>query len=160
MFKVFKVIHIAGVTMFLGSIFGHIATGLLPGAADNPPAMLFARQAIEIATRYVTVPGLIIAIVSGALLVASGYPGFLKRRWLVLHMVAVAVIAAITVTVMLPIGQELVAAAKAVGAGTMTAGAFGAAAMREHVFGAVNILLAFAAIVLGVVKPRLRQAQS
>ena len=31
--------------------------------------------------------------------------------------------------------------------------------MREHLFGAFNILLALAAIVLGVTKPRLRQGQ-
>ena len=159
MFKVFKVIHIVGVAMFLGSIFAHIATGLVPGAADQAPAMLFARQAIELATRYVTVPGLIVAIVSGALMVATAYRGFFKRRWLVLHMAAVAVIAAITVIVMIPVGQELVTAAKAVGAGTMTPEGFAAPAMREHLFGAVNILLALAAIVLGVTKPRLRQGQ-
>jgi hypothetical protein len=159
MFKVFKVIHIVGVAMFLGSIFAHITAGLIPGAADNPPAMLAARQAIELATRYVTVPGLLIAIVSGALMVASAYRGFFERRWLVLHMGAVAVIAAITVIVMIPVGLELVAAAKAVGAGTLTPEAFARAATREHVFGAVNILLALAAIVLGTAKPRLGQGQ-
>ena len=42
----------------------------------------------------------------------------------------------------------------------MTPEAFAASAMREHLFGAVNILLAFAAIVLGIVKPRLRQGRS
>ncbi|MGO9485911.1 MAG: DUF2269 family protein [Rhodomicrobium sp.] len=160
MFKFFKVIHIIGVAMFLGSIFAHIATGLVPGAAGNPPAMVFARQAIELATRYVTVPGLAIAIVSGALMVASGYSGFIKRRWLVLHMAAVAAVAAITVTVMLPAGHSLVAAANAVVAGTMTPEAFAASAMREHLFGAVNIFLALAAIVLGVAKPHLRRGQS
>ena len=160
MHKFFKVIHILGVAMFLGSIFAHIATGQVPGATDNPPAMLFARQAIELATRYVTLPGLVIASLSGALMVASGYPGSFKQRWLVPHVAAAAAIAAITVAVMIPVGHDLVAAAKAVVAGTMTPEAFAAPAMREHLFGAVNILLAFAAIVLGIAKPRLRQGRS
>ena len=160
MYKFFKVIHVLGVAMFLGSIFAHIATGQVPGAADNPPAMLFARQAIELATRYVTLPGLVIAILSGASMVASGYPGSFKQRWLVPHVAAAAAIAAITVAVMIPVGHDLVAAAKAVVAGTMTPEAFAASAMREHLFGAVNILLAFAAIVLGIAKPRLRQGRS
>jgi hypothetical protein len=116
--------------MFLGSIFAHIATGLVPGAAGNPPAMLFARQAIELATRYVTVPGLAIAIVSGALTIASASRGFLKQRWLLLHLAAVAAIGAITVTGMIPVGQELVAAAKAVAAGAMT-GCLRGPAMRN-----------------------------
>lgn len=157
MYKFFKILHVIGVAMFLGSIFAHIATGRVPGAADNSPAMLFARQAIELATRFVTVPGLALAIVSGALMIASASRGFLKQRWLLLHLAAVAAIGAITVTVMIPVGQELVAAAKAVAAGAMTPDAFAASAMREHLFGAVNILLALAAIVLGVTKPRPRE---
>ncbi len=71
MFKAFKVIHIVGVAMFLGSIFAHITAGQVPGATADPPAMLFARQAIDLATRYVTLPGLAIAILSGVLMTAS-----------------------------------------------------------------------------------------
>ncbi len=160
MFKFLKVIHIAGVAMFLGSIFAHIATGRVPGTAADPAAILYFRLAIDFATRTVTVPGLVIAIVSGALMIASASRGFLRQRWLLLHLAAVAAIGAITVTVMIPVGQELVAAAKAVAAGAMTPEAFAASAMREHLFGAVNILLALAAIVLGVTKPRLRQDRS
>ncbi len=160
MYKFFKVIHILGVAMFLGSIFAHIATGQVPGAADNPPAMLFGRQAIELATRYVTLPGLVIAILSGALMVARGYPGSFKQRWLAPHVAAAAAIAAITAMVMIPVGHDLVAAAKAMVAGTMTAEGFAASSVREHLFGAVNIFLAFAAIVLGIAKPRLRQGRS
>ena len=36
MYKFLKVIHILGVAMFLGSIFAHIATGRVPGAAVSP----------------------------------------------------------------------------------------------------------------------------
>ena len=75
-------------------------------------------------------------------------------------MAAAAAIAAISAIVMIPVGHDLVAAAKAVVAGTMTPEAFAASAMREHLFGAVNILLAFAAIVLGIAKPRLRQGRT
>ncbi len=158
--KLFKAIHIVGVAMFLGSIFAHIATGFIPGAADNPPAMLAARQAIALATRYVTVPGLIAAIASGAVMAARANPGFLKQRWLVLHIAAATAIAAITVTVMVPVGWELASAAMAVGAGTLTPEAFAGLGVREHVFGAVNILLALAAIGLGTAKPRLRKDPS
>ena len=160
MFEVFKVIHIVGVAMFLGSIFAHIAAGQVPAAAGNPAAMLFARQTIELATRYITLPGLLIAIVSGVFMVARGYPGSFEQRWLLLHAAAATLIGAITVTVMIPVGHSLVAAANAVVAGTMTPEAFAAAAMREHLLGAVNILLALAAIVLGAVKPRLRPGKA
>lgn len=75
----FKVIHIIGLAMFLGSILAHITVGRLPGAATDPASMLFAREAIDLATRFVTLPGLALAIGSGIFLVAGGSSGFFTR---------------------------------------------------------------------------------
>lgn len=77
MFEFFRFIHIVGVAMFFGSILARVTAGLIPGAADSPPAMLAARQAIALANWYVTIPGLILAVVSGAFMVANA--GYLKR---------------------------------------------------------------------------------
>ena len=156
MLKALKAIHIVGVALFPGSIFAHIATGRTPAALTDPAATLFSRQAIDLATRYVTVPGLAIAIVSGILMAAIGYPGFFKRGWLVLHAAAAAIIVVITITVMLPAGRDILTAAAALASGAGAREAFDATAMREHSFGAANIVLALAAIALGAVKPRLR----
>ena len=41
----------------------------------------------------------------------------------------------------------------------MTPEAFAGAAIRKHVFGAINIVLALAAIALGAALPRLRKGQ-
>jgi hypothetical protein len=157
MLKALKAIHIVGVALFLGSIFAHIATGQTPAALTEPAATLFSRQAIDIATRYVTVPGLAIVVISGILMVAIGYPNLLKRGWLVLHAAVAAIIVVITITVMLPAGRDILTAAAALASGAGTREAFDATAMREHSFGAANIVLALAAIVLGAVKPRLRR---
>ena len=138
--------HILGMAMFFGSILAHVTVGLIPGAADNPAVMLAARQAITLANWHVTIPGLILAIVSGALMAANA--GYLKRRRLVMHIAAAAAIAVIAAIVLIPAALEFQAAAKAVGAGTMTPEAFAGAAIREHVFGAINIVLALAAIAL------------
>jgi hypothetical protein len=75
MFEFFRFIHIAGVAMFFGSILAHAATGLIPGAADNGPAMLAAREAITLAYWYVTIPGLVLAFMSGGYLAARCAPG-------------------------------------------------------------------------------------
>lgn len=159
MLKCLKVIHVLGVVLFLGSVFAHIAAGQIP-VTPGSSAILTARQVIDLTTRYVTLPGLGIAIVSGALMAAKGYSGALKRRWLMLHMAAALAVAVISVTVMAPAGREILAAAGALAAGNLSPEALSAIALREHVFGAVNILLAIAAIVLGVVKPRLSRRQS
>ena len=158
MSQLFRVIHIVGVAMFFGSILAHVAAGLIPGAADNPPAMIVARQAIALANWYVSVPGLVITIVSGALMAATA--AYLKRRTLGLHIAAVVVIVVIAAAVLIPAALQLEAAAKAVGAGTMTPEVFAGALRREYAFGAVNILLALAAIVLGAALPALRKGQS
>jgi hypothetical protein len=77
-----------------------------------------------------------------------------------MHIAAAALIAVIAAAVLVPGAQELQAAAQAVGAGTMTPAAFADAASREHLFGAINIALAFAAIGIGAALPGLRKSQS
>ena len=66
MFEFYRFMHIVGVAMFFGSVLAHVTAGLIPGAADNPAIMLAAREAITLANWYVTIPGLILAIASGA----------------------------------------------------------------------------------------------
>jgi hypothetical protein len=65
MYKIAKALHLVGLAMFLGSILGHISVGFVPGAKDRAEAMLFGRQAIEIATWSLTVPGLALLVVTG-----------------------------------------------------------------------------------------------
>ena len=158
MFEVYRVLHIVGAAMFFGSVLAHVTAGLIPGAGDNPAIMLAARQAIALANWYVTIPGLILAVASGAVMAANA--GYLKRRRLAMHIAAAAAIALIAAIVLIPAALELQAAAKAVGAGTMTTEAFASAGARERLFGAVTIGLALAAIALGATLPGLRKGAS
>ena len=157
MFKVLKVLHVVGMAMFLGSILAHIAAGKVPHAVDDP-AMLFARQAIVLATRYVTLPGLTLGVGSGILMLLRS-PSLIKRRWVALHVAGAAALVGVTMLVMVPIGKELLDAATALVAGTLSLDVFAGLLRREHAFGAFNIVLLFVVIVLGVVKPRLKQAE-
>ena len=159
MLKLVKTVHFIGVAMFVGSIFAHIAAGMAPEVTTNPAAMLFARQTIATATLYVTLPGLAIAAVSGLFMTIYGKFGFFRRRWLTLHQLAALVIAANALVMLVPIGRNAVttSAAAAIAAGSGTAGALAALMAREHAFGAVNIVLAFAAIFLAAGKPNLGQ---
>ncbi len=72
MYKTFKTLHIIGMALFLGSIFAHIAAGRVPGAEADPAAMVFARQAIDVTTRSVTLPGLGLTLVSGIVMALLG----------------------------------------------------------------------------------------
>lgn len=157
MLKLAKTIHIIGVAMFLGSIFAHIAAGMAPEVTTNPAAMLFARQTIATATLYVTLPGLAIAVVSGLFMTHYGKFGLFRERWLTLHQLAALVMVANALVMLVPIGRAAVEAAAAVAAGN-TAEALAALMAKEHVFGAINIVLAVAAVLLAVGKPNLGQS--
>ncbi|MEO5336692.1 MAG: DUF2269 family protein [Magnetospirillum sp. WYHS-4] len=148
--KTLKVLHLLGLAMFLGSILGHIAQGFVPGSASDPAAMLIGRQAIEVATRGLTLPGLGLLALSGLALAIRGRLHPARQRWLALHALALPLIALSAFTVMLPTAAALLEAARA---GDI--GGFAALKGRESAFGALNLLLAVAAVVLGVVKPSL-----
>lgn len=154
MFQLFRILHIIGVAMFFGSVLGHAVTTLIPGAADNPPAMLAARQAIVLANWYVTIPGLLIVFVSGGLMIATR--GYEKRRAFVVHILAAVLIAGVATTILIPAAVGLQEAAKAIAAGSAARDAFAHLAMREHLYGAVNILLAVVAIGAGAILPNIR----
>ncbi len=158
MYKAFKTLHIVGMALFLGSIFAHIAAGRVPGAETEPAAMVFVRQAIDLATRYVTVPGLGLAILSGIIMALLGPAGALKRRWQLAHMALAAVVVAVTFIVMIPVGREILATALAISAGGKPVDAFSAVALPEHIWGGVNILLILIAVAIGAAKPRLGKA--
>lgn len=157
MFQLFRFAHIVGVAMFFGSILGHVATTLIPGAAENIPAMLAARQAIVLANMYVTIPGLAIALISGALMVATSK--YEKGPALPLHIGLAVAIAVIAAVVLIPIAFELEGAATSLSNGTTTQEDVVQITAREEMFGAVNIFLAFIAIALGVALSLLRQRQ-
>jgi hypothetical protein len=158
MFEFLRFMHIVGVATFFGSVLAHVTAGLIPGAADNPAVMLAARQVISLANWYVTIPGLVLAIVSGALM--AGSARYEKQRALAMHIAAAAAIAVIAAIVLVPAAQELEIVANAVGSGTMTPEAFARALSREHTYGPINIVLAVAAIALGAALPSQRQGQS
>lgn len=155
MFQFLRVMHIVGMAMFFGSILSHVAATLIPGASDAPQVMLAVRQAIVLANWYVTLPGLFIAFVSGALMIATR--GYERRPALGVHIVAAIAIAVVAATVLIPAAIHLETAAKAIAIGSMTKDAVARLATREHLFGATNIFLALVAIIVGATLPDIRK---
>src|SRR5271157_5262466 len=104
--------------MFLGSILGHITVGFVPGAKAQAAAMLFGRQAIEVATWALTVPGLALLAVTGLFMTMKGRLGFLKHRWLSVHQLLGALIILNTAFILVPLGGQLLELASQIDAGT------------------------------------------
>jgi hypothetical protein len=158
MYRIFKTIHLLGLTLFLGSVFGHIVAGQAVGAQGGP-YLVAARAEIVAATRFLTMPGLGLAIASGVAMLFWARLSPLKTPWLAAHIFLAAVVVFGAVAVVVPAGREALAL---VLAGDFGAG-FDAALLREHGFGAVNVVLTLILVILGVFKPkwtRKAQAQS
>ena len=71
MLKFVKALHLIGVVLFFGSILGHITVGFVPGAKDDPQTALIAREAISVATTYLTMPGLVLLLLTGIFMIGA-----------------------------------------------------------------------------------------
>ena len=155
MSKFVKALHLIGVVMFFGSILGHITVGLVPGANDDPQTALIAREAIVAATTYLTVPGLVLLLLTGIFMIVKGRLPVFKTRWLTLHALIGLLIALNAAFVLYPTGQETLEIASQVATGALPMVQLHVVEGREAAFGAVNVLLCLTMVFIAVVKPRI-----
>lgn len=159
-YKIARGLHFLGLAMFLGSILGHITLGLVPGANNQPQAMLVGRQAIQIATWSLTVPGLALLVVTGLFLTLRGGWGFGRRRWLAVHQIIGVLILLNAGLMLVPIGGDLLDVASKIVQGSASLEDFAALKGRESAFGAGNLMLALITIFVAVLKPALGQSRA
>lgn len=145
-----RALHIIGVVLFFGSILGHAIADLAEGVHGNTQAYLVARQIVDVATWYLTLPGLVLLTLTGiGLVVMRQRP----LRHLRLHLFIATLILANAIFILLPTGQVILGVANNLAAGTGNSGKLSILQGREAMFGAINILLCLAATFIGVIKP-------
>ena len=154
-YKLTKVAHLVALALFLGSVFGHIVQGMVPGGDTVPATILFVRQSIDLATRYLTMPGLVLLMITGVLLSVLRRGGFGVHRWLTAHQVLGAAVVVIGMAVLVPTGRELLASARGLVDGALSLADHASLARTESVVGAVNVLIALLALVVVIAKPAL-----
>lgn len=159
-YKIAKSLHLLGLAMFLGSILGHITVGFVPGAKDQVQAMLFGRQAIEIATWSLTVPGLALLVVTGLFMTLRGELGFGYRRWLTVHQIIGALILLNAAIVLVPVGIDLLDVASKIMEGRASLDDFAAFSRWETTFGAANLVLSLMTVFVAVLKPAFGQSRT
>jgi hypothetical protein len=147
-------IHLLGLTMFLGSILGSIVLSLGAPATGDPGAVVFAWRAIGSANTFLTIPGLAILIGSGLFLIPAQDRNPRHERWLALKMLAVIGIIAITAVLIEPSEDQLRELAKSLPDPAARA-SFTEVAVRQQIYGAVNLALVVLSSALVVFKPRL-----
>jgi hypothetical protein len=122
--------------------------------------MLFGRQAIEIATWSLTVPGLALLAATGLFMSFRGGLGFGRRRWLTVHQIIGALILLNAAFILVPVGGDLLDVASKIIQGSGSLEAFRALSGREGMFGALNVVLALATIFVAALKPALGQSRN
>jgi hypothetical protein len=152
--KTFKTVHMLGLALFLGSIAVYVALSTqhwVPGT----PAFAQLRAQILLATRYVTVPGLLATLASGVGLL------WVNRRQLKRWQIAKAVVGVLLlVNTWVLVGPAIEAAAALSATASSSAQALGgllSAVKLETAAGALNLLLAAIEILLAVCRPELRR---
>ena len=156
-YKLLKAVHLVALTLFLGSVFGHIVQGMVPGGDAVPATILFVRQSIDVATRNLTMPGLALLLATGIAMSLLRKGGFGAHRWLTAHQVLGVIVVVIGMAVLVPTGRELLGSAQGLVDGALSLADHATLARRESIFGAVNVLLALLALTLVIAKPTLRR---
>lgn len=149
MFRGLKLAHLGGLVIFLGSILTFIVISvLIKGASLENIA--FGRRVISTGTDVLTLPGIWVLAVTG---VWMGYKRYgLKQRYIQLKLLLISLIVINAYVFVVP----AVSSATEITAHSLAQGhllpEFKDAYMRESIFGALNVILAIAAAVVGVWK--------
>jgi hypothetical protein len=149
LYRSLKVLHLVGLTLFLGSIFGHIVSSVLGGQAGNSAAFITAREHIQVATYALTLPGLALAVLSGAGMMIVARMNPTRVPWLAVHAGLAAVVAFLAAKFIVPNVQKILADALA----AAPVDTIAQIKLFEDIAGSINVLLTLAIIVIGVYKP-------
>ncbi|HXS82452.1 MAG TPA: DUF2269 family protein [Methylomirabilota bacterium] len=154
MYLVLKLLHVGAVVMFLGNI----TTGLFwhrHAARTRDPRLLHhAMDGILRSDRWFTNPAAATIAITGVLAAIVGHLPILRTRWIAGGLALFIVSGLVFVLRVTPLQKQLRALAHA----GLTSGAFDharydALARRWELWGAVALLLPFAAFVLMILKP-------
>jgi len=152
-----RLLHFIGLAMFLGSIFGHIVLGMLPGAETDRPTIVLVRAAIALLTQVLTVPGVVLLVVTGLWMVGAYYGSFFRLRWLTVHQVLGALILVNTVLILRPLGTQMLEVARSLHENNFDLGALHELEGREATFGPINLLLSLTTIIIAIFRPAFGQ---
>lgn len=151
----FRLAHLAGFVLFLGSICASTLLSLsLSGAAD-PQSAVFTWNAIAHNAAILTVPGLLLATISGIGLMLVEQRGPRGQMWVAGKIVLTVAIFLNAILLIMPAEDKLLALAKELPAADART-AFTTTLARQQIYGAINLTLIVVVSVLGVIGPRMR----
>ena len=151
MLNLLKLLHLVGVAAFVGSVFGHIVSGLTVPWSDD------ARGGILDITNTVTLPGLAVAVATGFAMMVLKRIDPRRAPWLAVHAGLGLLIVANALLLVVPAGRVMAAEAAKLGGTAFDALAYLDALKVEAIAGGVNLLMAVATMALAIAKPAWRR---
>lgn len=147
--RLLKLAHFGGLVTFLGSIFTFIVISALTRDASLEN-LAFGRTIISTGTNVLTLPGMWVLAITG---IWMGYRQYgLKNRFFQIKLLLAALIVVNAHFLVVPAAHAATGIATRSLAEGFLLPEYGAAYMRETLFGAANVLLAITAAVVGVWK--------
>lgn len=147
-----RFIHFLGLALLLGGASAAATIAVLPA---QPDALLALRQSVDAITWSITMPGLVLAAISGCCLLFMR-SGTVQQRWLLLHLGAAIMLMLVIVLSLLPVSRELSATAAGVFQGAPLPDNLPALVDRERIVLWLTACLALGTAALGFFKPRLK----
>lgn len=157
MYKYMKYIHLLGLCMFMASIAIHIIVGFVPGGRELASIILFGRQAIEISTWTLTIPGIALLLITGAVMVAKTSKGLSQRKWLIAHMVLAALAIINAGAILIPMGRDIYHIAMSLPGNGDLMHTYQPLKLKESILGGVNLFFALVATFMATIKPKVGQ---
>lgn len=145
--RAIRLLHAVGMTLFLGSIFAFVVASTVIENADLA-TLAAGRRIIATGTDMLTVPGLGILLASGLWMGLRGY-GLRSRFFQIKLGIGVLVLVNAALLVVPNVHAATQWAIRSLADGNLHS-EFGLAYGRETIFGIVNVVLAFAAAVVGI----------
>lgn len=154
MTKPLKILHLLGLALFLGSIPGHIVLGEIAGSGAGLAGFSSLLQAKHVMVLALTLPGLLLMLLTGAGLLLTSR-GLWRTRWMRVKLGLVVLVALNALLVLTPLGAQIAALAGEAAASGVVPPALAGLALRESLFGALNLVMILTIVALAVTKPRL-----
>jgi hypothetical protein len=150
-----KLVHLLAVVGFVGTLGVSL---LLASAADTPSPGHFSalRAAIALVAGSIAVPSLLLAVISGLLLVVK-QPALIEARWVWAKAALGVAICGVALVVVQPAVEQAAAFSREAALGSIVFSPLETALRREWIGGLVTLGLSLLAIVLAVWRPRLRR---
>jgi uncharacterized membrane protein len=138
--QIWLFLHVLGAVLFLGNIVTAAFWKAMADRTDNPEVIRYAAKNVMLADWVFTLPGLVLIIVSGSLMAASG--GLLSGwNWLTLSLLLFAVTGVIWLAVLLPLQRKMIRLSAANAAAGSVNDAYRRASRHWNTIGLIATLL-------------------